>query len=324
MIRSCMAATPKLTAWLALLAVYFFWGTTYLAIRMALESFGPLHLISLRFLISGAVMLVGARLLGAKIPSGKELLVTGRNGLILLGGGTGILVFTEQWVPSGTAALFITLGAFWTIGLEAATGGEKLHLPTLTGIFLGFLGVAILVAPSAETRTQGLLVGFLLLQLGCFCWSAGSILQRRQKTTVHPAVTGAVQQLATGLVYLPLALIVPEHPTQWSTRGNLALAWLIVFGSIVAFSAFIYALDHLPIAIVTTYNYVNPVVAVFLGWVFYREPFGGRELVAMLFVFAGVALVKYFTGKQQQQLAKAGTLLSEPEPLRSSARAASD
>jgi drug/metabolite transporter (DMT)-like permease len=105
-------------------------------------------------------------------------------------------------------------------------------------------------------------------------------------------VSGAVQQLAAGVAFLLPAMLVPEHPVRWSARGAGALMYLVVFGSIVGYSAYIYAMDKLPVAIVSIYTYVNPVVAVALGWLFYREPFGGREAVAMLVIFAGVALVK--------------------------------
>jgi drug/metabolite transporter (DMT)-like permease len=286
---------------MALLAVYFFWGTTYLGIRMALESFPPLVLVSYRFLISGLIMLAGAALAGARLPKGRELWLTGLLGIVTLGGGNASLVFAEQWIPSGTAALLITTSPFWMVGLEALLpGGERLHLPTLFGIFVGFLGVVILVAPAAVGAGLGknLVNGFALLQFGCLCWCLGSLLQRRQRTRAHPVVSGAVQQLAVGLAFLPAALLVPDHPIYWHTRGVLAGAYLVVFGSIVGYSAFIYAMEHLPVPIVSTYTYVNPMVAVSLGWVFYREPFGARELVAMTAVFAGVALVKYYSGKR--------------------------
>lgn len=289
-------------AWLALIAVWFFWGTTYLGIRMALESVGPIHLICIRFFLSGLILLLGARIAGAHIPTGRELWYTAATGLMLLGGGTGSLVFAEQWIPSGTAALIVVLSAFWTVGVEALTGGEKLHRPTLAGMLLGFAGIVVLVWPdiAGGLLNKGLVGGFLLLQFGAFSWAMGSVLQRRQPTVAHPIVSGAIQQLAVGVAFLPLAILIPEHPVVWSTRGTLALTWLVVFGSIVGYSAFIYTLEHMPIALVTTYNYVNPVVAVSLGWLFYREHFGLREVAAMLFVFAGVAVVKYFSAAGQR------------------------
>ena len=278
--------------------MYFFWGTTYLTIRMALETFPPLVLISGRFLLSGVIMLTAVKLFRAKLPEGGELIRTALLGVVLLGGGNGALVFAETWIPSGLAALFITTAPFWMVGIESLLpGGEKLHGPTVAGIFVGFLGVLILVAPAATSTTLGpnVMKAFLVLQLGCLLWCSAALVQRKMTTRAHPVVGGAVQQLATGLAFLPLALLVPQHPIRWSERGVLAAAWLVVFGSIVGFSAFVYAMEHLPVSIVSTYNYVNPIVAVFLGWFFYREPFGWREAAAMAAVFTGVGIVKYYS-----------------------------
>jgi drug/metabolite transporter (DMT)-like permease len=277
--------------------VYFFWGTTYLGIRMALESFPPLLLISLRFLLSGAILLIGAKLVRANLPRGRELWMTVLYGIILIGGGNGSLVFAEQWIPSGLAALFITTGPFWMVGIEhLLPGGERLHLPTLAGIAVGFSGALVLVAPAAFGSPLGpeLVKGFIVLQLGSLCWVTGSLLYRRYPTRAHPVVSGAVQQLATGLAFAGPALLVREQPVEWAGRGVIALLYLVVFGSIVGYSSYVYALDKLPVAIVSTYTYVNPVVAVFLGWLFYREPFGLREAAAMALIFLGVALVQYW------------------------------
>jgi drug/metabolite transporter (DMT)-like permease len=282
---------------MALGAVYFFWGTTYLGIRMALESFPPFVMIATRFLISGTILLIAAKVSGAHVPRGRELWLTILYGLITIGGGNGALVFAEQWIPSGLAALFITTGPFWMVGIERLLpGGERLHLPTLAGIAVGFSGVLMLVAPAALGSPIGpsLLRGFLVLQLGSVLWTTGSLLQRRHPTRAHPVVSGAIQQVATGLAFAGPALLIPEHPVNWTTRGVLALAYLVLFGSIVGYSAYVYALDKLPIAVVSTYTYVNPVVAVSLGWLFYREPFGLREAAAMAMIFLGVGLVKYW------------------------------
>jgi drug/metabolite transporter (DMT)-like permease len=128
-------------------------------------------------------------------------------------------------------------------------------------------------------------------------WSAGSIYQRRQQTDSHPIVIGAVQQVAGGLAALPFAVFASSHHIAWSVRGVSALFYLVIFGSIVGYSAYAYALDRLPVAVVSIYPYVNSVVAVALGWLFYREPFGGREAAAMLVIFSGVAVVKWQSGK---------------------------
>jgi drug/metabolite transporter (DMT)-like permease len=123
-------------------------------------------------------------------------------------------------------------------------------------------------------------------------WSLGSILQRRIKLRENPIVAGAIHQLAAGLVFLPLALIVPQHEIAWSVRGVSALLYLVVFGSIVGYTSYAYALSTLPVAVVSLHTYVNSVVAVLLGWLVYREQFGFREAAAMAIIFTGVAVVK--------------------------------
>ncbi len=276
------------------MSVCIFWGTTYLGIRMALESFPPMALVATRYTISGALMLAGALLAGVKMPCRREWVRTSLNGMVILGIGNSCLAVAETIIPSGLAALMITIGPFWMLGLDAALPPRvRLHGPTVAGLVVGMAGAALLVGPGAVAGGMGsnVVKGFLILQLGCFGWSLGSLLQRRQKTEAHPIIGGAIQQLATGLAFIPIALLTggQVHPTA---RGVGAVAYLIVFGSIVGYSSYVYALEHLPVAVLSIYNYINPVVAVILGWLVYREALGGRELTAMMVIFAGVAMVK--------------------------------
>lgn len=289
---------PQFKAYVALVCVCFFWGTTYLAIRMALESFPPLMLVAARFIASGSIMLAFALLRGIHIPRGRELRIACVSGVLILGAGNGMLVFAELLMASGMAGLILTISPFWMVGVEALLpGGERLHVPAIAGMIVGLAGAAMLFSPDAATHrfNHDLLVGLLLLQVGMAGWSFGSIYQRRNAGKAHPIIAGAVQQLAAGLAMTPLALFIREHPVQWSTRGVAAIAYLVLFGSIVGYSAYAYALDRLPVAIVSIYPYVNAVVAVALGWLFYREPFGFREAMAMLVIFSGVAIVKWTT-----------------------------
>jgi drug/metabolite transporter (DMT)-like permease len=263
---------------------------------------------------------------GAHLPRGRELWLTAGYGLLTIGVGTGCLSVAEQWIPSGLAALLVSTSPFWMVGVEAlAPGGERLHAPTVAGMLVGFAGVAFLVSgsPGSQETSRGSVLGaFLLLQLGCSGWAAGSIGQRKLARTgparpsmrsgnstpsaapgsvararslegsrAHPFVSGAVQQLATGMAYAIPALLQPR-PAHWTTRGIGALLYLATFGGIVGYSAYVFAVDRLPVAIATIYNYVNPVIAVALGWLFYREPFGMREAFAMVIILAGVAIVK--------------------------------
>ncbi len=286
---------PHFRAYLALASVCFFWGTTYLAIRVALESFSPAFLVALRFLLSGSIMIAAVWFLGYRLPRGRELAWTMLFGVILLGGGNGALVYSERIIPSSLAALFITLSPFWFSGIDALIpGGERLRLAVLGGILTGFAGVALLIVP--DLMAQGIhgavWQGFLLLQFGSATWVLGSILQKRLKTGAHPFANGAIQQFAAGLFFIVPALLEQNHKAEFSTGGLGAVFYLVTFGSIIGFTSYIYALEKLPVALVSIYTYVNPLVAAALGWLFYREPFGWRETGAMAIIFSGVWLVK--------------------------------
>ncbi len=291
---------PLFKPYLALAAVCFFWGTTYLGIRMSLESFPPLVLISARYIVSGSLLVLFAHFRGLPLPRGRELRAAILSGFLVLGIGNGALVFAEVAIPSGIAGLIVSLSPFWMVTAEAALpGGERLHAPTIGAMCVGLLGASLLFTadPGVSGFDRSLLYGFLILQIGMAGWSFGSIYQRRNTGKTHPAIAGGVQQLAAGLIVAPLALAIPEHPIHWSARGLCAIAYLVIFGSIVGYSAYIYALDRLPVAIASIYPYVNSVVAVVLGWLFYREPFGWREGVSMAVIFSSVALVKRFARK---------------------------
>ncbi|HUB82714.1 MAG TPA: EamA family transporter [Bryobacteraceae bacterium] len=293
-----MSRHPLFKPYLALAAVCFLWGTTYLGIRMSLESFPPLRLVTVRYLLSGSMMLLFARTRGLYLPRGRELAAACVSGFLTLGVGNGALVLSETMVPSGIAGLIISISPFWMVAAEALLpGGERLHAPTLGGMAVGLAGAALLFTPDPATHgfNRALLTGFVILQLGMVGWSFGSIYQRRKAGKAHPVVAGGVQQLAAALILLPFSLAIPQPPVHWSIRGVTALGYLVVFGSLMGYSAYVYALDRLPVAIVSIYPYANSVIAVFLGWLFYRESFGRRDMLAMLIIFAGVAIVKKYS-----------------------------
>jgi drug/metabolite transporter (DMT)-like permease len=266
-----------------------------LGIRVGLESFTPAMLMCLRYLVSGTLMLIGARMAGAHFPRGRELWRTALYGALTIGMGTGSLALAEVWIPSGLAALIVSTQPFWMVGVEALTpGGERLHFSAIRGMLVGLAGVAFLIAPAAfasATDSQALLKGFVTLQIGAAVWSVGSISQRRLATRAHPIVSGAVQQFATGLAFVIPALL-QSRSAVWDAKGIGAVVYLAIFGGVIGYSAFIFSMDRLPVAMVSIYTYVNPIIAVLLGWLFYREAFGWREAVAMLIIFAGVAMVK--------------------------------
>ena len=239
-------------------------------------------------------------MMGATFPRGRDLWMTALYGLMIIGMGNGTLAVAEQWIPSGLASLFVTTSPFWFVGIDSLLpGGERLHAPTIRGLLLGFCGVLILIAPAAWAAvTQhsfasggAIVLAFLLLQVSGATWALGSLLQRNRRSRAHPFVIGGVQQLSTGLTLLvPGIFALPS--AHWTTRGMTAVVYLAIFGGIVGYSCYALALSKLPAAVVATYTYINPVVAVFLGWWMYREKFGLREAGAMAIIFGGVAMVR--------------------------------
>ena len=265
---------------------------------MALESFPPLLLVGSRFLISGTLLLSIAYLAKLEMPRPRELLYSALFGVMMLGIGNGCLTFAELWIPSGLASLFITTSPLLMVGIEAIqTGGERLRLPTMLGLAIGLMGTTLLIGPSLlrEGLIDNIVKGFLILQVGSLSWSYASVAQRRRIGNVNAIASGAIQQLAAGVVFLGFALAIPEHPINWNLRGVSALVYLILFGSIVGFTSYIYTLKKLPMAIVTIHVYLNPVVATLLGWLLYKEPFGGKEIWAMIMIFLGVAIVRQYS-----------------------------
>jgi drug/metabolite transporter (DMT)-like permease len=252
-------------------------------------------MISIRYIISGAILLVAAALGGATLPRGRELVYTAICGIICIGTGNGLLAIVEQWIPSGLAALFYSTSPFWMVGIDALLpGGHRPRASTVTGLLVGLAGVIYLVLPAVQGEgiTGRTLVGFLLLQISGVGWALGSLLQKRVHSRTAPFISGAVQQLAAGLAVGAPALLFEKFPHTVSLRSELAVVYLVIFGSIVGFSSFIYSMARLPVALVSIYTFVNPIVAVCLGRWLVREPFGYRELIAMAIIFAGIVLIR--------------------------------
>lgn len=274
----------------------FFWGTTYLGIRVGLESLPPLVLVASRFLLSGSVLLIALLVARIPIPRGRDLWINVLLGLLVLGCGNTCLTYSEQYIPSSLAALIVTLSPVVLVTMESLLpGGEKLTAGTLVGLSVAICGAAVLVGP--DVWTQGLsgnvVKGFLILQLGSIAWNSGSLWQRRLPAKVHPFASAAIHQLAAGVAFAPFALLETK-PAIWDLKAIGAIVYLATFGSIIGYTSYIVTLRTLPVAIVSLYNYINPVVAAILGWLVYREPFGRRELLAMAIIFAGVAIVKRY------------------------------
>ncbi|HWS53560.1 MAG TPA: EamA family transporter [Pyrinomonadaceae bacterium] len=331
-----MTGREKLGAYGAWAAVCFFWGTTYLAIRVGLESFTPMLLAGLRFLAAGGVLFfVMARQQNVRLPKGREWLDLSVVGLLLLGVGNGAVVWAELWVPSGMAALLVATSPFWVVGIERLRrDGERVGARGLVGMLVGFAGLGLLVGPQLFGAELGgyFLLGAILIQIGCFTWSAGSIYAKHRPTGVTPLMAAAAQMLIAGVVLTLLGTAMGEWgEMRFSARSAGALAYLVVFGSIVAYSAYTYAVQKLPLSLVTTYSYINPVIALLLGWLLLDESLGWREAVGGFIILTGVALVKTspkelgrLAGYVRGKLNGGGhveSYVSRPEPPRGEFRA---
>jgi drug/metabolite transporter (DMT)-like permease len=264
---------------------------------VGLETLPPTLFAALRFVIAGGVLFfVMSRQRNARLPIGREWLDLCVVGLTLLGVGTGAVVWAEQWVPSGMAALLVATSPFWVAGLERLRkGGERVGLRGLAGMLVGFGGLALLVAPQlfgAEVDGRFIL-GVLIIQVGCFSWSAGSVYAKRRPTGVSPLMAAAVQMLWAGAALTLLGTLAGEWGAMsFSPRSAGALIYLVVFGSLVAYSAYTYAMQKLPLSFVSTYSYFNPLVALVLGWLVLNESLGWREAASASVILLGVALVK--------------------------------
>jgi drug/metabolite transporter (DMT)-like permease len=292
-----MTSRERLAAYGAWAAVCFFWGTTYLAIRVGLETLTPMLFAGVRFLIAGGVLFLVMRgQQNVRLPAGREWLDLGLVGLLLLGVGNGMVVWAEQYVSSGMAALLVATSPFWVAGLETLRkDGERVGAWSLAGMLIGFAGIALLVAPHVLGESAGVytLWGVLALQVGCLAWTAGSVYAKGRPTGVHPLMGAAVQMLVAGAALTLLGTGLGEWGTiSLSGRSLAALAYLIVFGSIVAYGAYTYAIQKLPLSVVSTYAYINPVIAVILGWLVLGEALDWRVWVAMTVILGGVVLVK--------------------------------
>ncbi len=216
-----------------------------------------------------------------------------------------MLAIAELWIPSGLAALFYTTSPFWMVGIDALLpGGKRPLTSTIGGLVVGVIGVIFLIAPAAIHQGLGsrTVAAFFLLQISGIGWVLGSLLQKRVHTRSQPFVSGAVQQLAAGLAMFIPAGLFEKLPHAITMRSWLAIAYLVVFGSLIGFSSFIYAMARLPVPIVSIYTFVNPVVALFLGWLFFREPFGYRDLAAMIVIFTGIVLVRWSESNKRATL----------------------
>ncbi|MFF2141909.1 EamA family transporter [Kitasatospora sp. NPDC058190] len=290
--------TPRLggAVWLALGVVYVVWGSTYLAIRIAVETMPSFLSAAARFLTAG-LLLVGYLLVrqgpaGLRV-SGRQLASAALVGVLLLTGGNGLVVLGETSVPSGLAALLVAAVPLWMVVLTAFGGGERPKRAELVGVLLGLVGLGVLSAPAIGGSVEPL--GVILIICATLTWATGSFASKKVPMPGNVLAASAYQMLAGGFCDLLIGLVRGEQRgfdlSAVSGRSWLALVYLVLFGSLLAFTAYAWLLRSAPLTLVATYAYVNPVVAVLLGWLVLAEPLTGPTLAGGAIVVAGVCLV---------------------------------
>ncbi len=288
---------PRWKLILAFASVYLIWGSTYLAISFAIETMPPFLMSGTRFLIAAAFMVSMARLQRAAWPRGKQWLNAIIVGVLLLGGGNGGVTYAELTVPTGLAALLIASTPFWMVLLDwLRPGGQRPAFQVLGGVLLGVVGIVLLIGPgqlNTGARVDGL--GTALLLLASFSWALGSIYSGQTNMPKSPVMSSGVEMVAGGLALVLLGLATGE-PAQVnlsaiSPRSILSFVYLIIFGSLIGYTSYSWLLHNAPPALVSTYAYVNPVVAVFLGWAFAGEALTPQIIIGATVIIISVAII---------------------------------
>lgn len=287
----------RLLAYLAFASICIIWGTTFVGIRVAIETIPTFLVTALRFLSAGLILLVIALITGARFPRGKrdwrDQIIAG---ILMVAGGNTLVVFAEHSINSGVAALMAATIPIWLALMESILGSSPLTRRKVAGLALGFGGVGLLVAPAIGRldMSRAFLLAVGAMQLSAICWNAGTLLSRRRVSESDPMANAVVQMIAGGTVVSLVAFLAGDVPSasMFTTRSLSALLYLSIFGSVIAYTAYSYVLTRLSAAKVSTYAYVNPVIAVIAGTLLLSEPLTLRMIVAMLVILSGVAVIQ--------------------------------
>lgn len=286
---------------LAFAAVYVIWGSTYLAIRFAIQTIPPGLMAGTRFVIAGAILYAWARLGGAPRPTRANWRAATIVGALLLLGGNGAVVWAERTVPSGLAALLAATTPIFMVLIDwLHHGGERPTLLRIAGLVLGLVGILVLVNPGSGGGSAVDPIGALMLLGGSVAWSLGSLYTRHAEMPASPLMATGIEMLAGGVLLLLAGAATGElrHFSLAAVTASSAigLAYLITFGAIIGFTAYIWLLQVASPARVATYAYVNPVVAVILGWALAGEPITARTLVAAAIIIGSVVMISVGRG----------------------------
>jgi len=290
-----LAQPHRFTVVLGFLAIYLIWGSTYLAIRYAVETIPPLYTAGMRHLAAGSILLLWCRAERLR-PTWAQIRASIVIGVFFFLIGHGSLHWAEQKVPSGLASLLIASEPIWVFLLSAAAAKQwHWNSRLLAGILLGLGGVALLIGKSALTSVPGLFVSSLAVVMSALSWSAGVVYSRRSHLSGHPLLLSALSLLAGSVQLLLVGTIAGEYRgfsfASVSLRSWLALGYLVVFGSVVAFTAYTWLMEHYPPTLVATHTYINPIVAVLLGWLLAGEAVTLNVLLSAAMVVSAVMLV---------------------------------
>lgn len=295
-----IATTPRQRrlAYAAWGAVCLVWGTTYLGIRVSLESMPPMLMGGLRWTLAGGLLACYLLARGERLPGRSRWGGIALLGFLMLVLGNGGVVVAEQWISSGLAAVLVASSPFWMTGIEALLrDGERIRPAAIAGLSIGFSGIVVLVWPEiagGSAKGSLFLAGVLATQIACAGWAAGSAYSRRHARQDNVFGTTALQMLAGGLIMLALGTIRGEWPELFFTaRSASAFVYLSTIGAIGGFVGYTYALRHLAVSFVSLYAYINPLIAVALGILLLSEPFDLRMGVAAALVLTGVAVVRW-------------------------------
>jgi drug/metabolite transporter (DMT)-like permease len=287
-------SAPASLVWLCLGIVYVVWGSTYLAIRVAVETMPPLLMGAARFTTAGLLLYAVGRFRGApsaRTLSRRQIGACWLVGSLLAAGGNGVVNVAEQYIPSSLAALVISSVPLWVVVMRRLTG-ESVPWVTLASVAVGFCGVALLLLPGGGVH-GGRTLGFVLVVCAAFSWALGSFTSRKLPLPPDALLSTSLQMAGGGITMLVAGLALGEapdvHPSRFSTDSLLAFAYLILIGSLVAYTAYVWLLQNAPISKVATYAYVNPVIAIFLGWSILSERVTTTTLVGATVIVASVA-----------------------------------
>jgi drug/metabolite transporter (DMT)-like permease len=290
-----MEKSETIKAYAAWVSVCFFWGTTYLAIRIGVQNLPPALFAGIRWLTAGLIFLTALRIRGIPFPARKEYLNLTVVGVSLLVIANGLVVWAEQWVPSGLTALIVATLPFWMAGFDAfMPSGSPMHRRKTWGIILGFTGLIILFYPDLKgSFDRSYLVGVAVLFLAPVSWTIGSLYSKYRPVASDPLMAASVQMVIAGIIFVMIGVLAGEAKKfHFSIPGFGAMVYLILFGSIVGYGSYIYSLAKLPAAKVSLFAYINPVIAVILGWLILDERFDLYVIIASTLVLSGVVLVK--------------------------------